>query len=342
MTQNNTIKNTFVLFLIAMLLPLSVKAQLSAEFELNKNKYPESHVVRLLEEVVISVELKNDNIEIEQSFIEEDLYLDKSATYGSKRALNFSTFYELNSVEATSYEFSNGKYKAYKVEDFVEKDEMDGSFHDDTKSLNFIFPNLSVGGKTKLQYSETVKNPRFLSPFYFGDFIPIQKKKVTLIADKDISFRFQEFNTEGFNIVFNKTEKRGNIIYTWELLDIDRFKSESNVPSYKRVFPHIVPIITNYKVDGKTINVLNDVADLYSWYYSLVKDINTSPSDANLVTLVNDLIKDKDTDLEKVRAIYYWTQKNIKYIDFEYALGGFIPREANDVFNKKYGDCKDT
>ncbi|WP_425076195.1 transglutaminase-like domain-containing protein [Psychroserpens sp. S379A] len=341
MLQTNNINFYPIVFLLSILFPLNAIAQLSEEFELNKNKYPESHIVRLLDEVVISVELKNNNIEIEQSFIEEDLYLDKTATYGSKRALNFSTFYELNSVEATSYEFSNGKYRAYEVEDFIEKDELGRSFHDDTKSLNFIFPKLSVGGKTKLQYTEIVKNPRFLSPIYFGDFFPIQKKKVTLIADKDISFRFQEFNTEDFDITFNKKEKRGNIIYTWELSEVNRFKREPNVPTYKRVLPHIVPMITAYKIDGKTVNVLNDVSDLYSWYYSLVKDINTSPSDKNLVILVNDLIKDKDTDIEKVRAIYYWTQRNIKYIDFEYALGGFVPREANEVFNKKYGDCKD-
>lgn len=341
MLQTIKSSNYITILLSCILMPFQVDAQLSAEFELNKTKYPESHIVRLLDEVVISVEIKKDNIEITQSYTEEDLFLDKTATYGSKRALNFSSFFEFNSVEATSYEFDNGKYKAYKVEDFIEKDELDNSFHDDTKSLNFIFPKLSVGGKTKLQYSETVKNPRFLSPIYFGDFFPIQKKKVTLIADKDIEFRFQEFNTEAFDITFSKKEKRGTIIYTWELLDVDRFKTESNVPTYKRVLPHIVPIIKSYKVNDETIKVLNDVSDLYSWYYSLVKDINTSPSDPKLVSLVNDLIKDKETDLDKVRAIYYWTQKNIKYIDFEYALGGFIPREANDVFNKKYGDCKD-
>ncbi|MCB0382603.1 MAG: DUF3857 domain-containing protein [Psychroserpens sp.] len=341
MLQKIKFKSYITLIILFVCFPVQVEAQLSAEFELNKNKYPESHIVRLLDEVIISVALKNDEITIEQSFTEEDLYLDQTATYGSKRALNFSAFFELNSVEATSYEFDNGKYKAYKVEDFIEKDELDNSFHDDTKSLNFIFPKLSVGGKTKLQYSESVKNPRFLSPIYFGDFFPIQKKKVTLIADKDIEFRFQEFNTEGFDISFSKKEKRGNIIYTWELSDVDRFKSESNVPSYQRVLPHIVPIITNYKIGDKKVNVLNDVSDLYSWYYSLVKDINTSEPDPKLVALVHDLTKDKENDLEKVRAIYYWTQKNIKYIDFEYALGGFIPREANDVFNKKYGDCKD-
>ena len=42
-----------------------------------------------------------------------------------------------------------------------------------------------------------------------------------------------------------------------------------------------------------------------------------------------------------IKKIKIKTNENIKYIAFEYALGGFIPREANEVFQKKYGDCKD-
>ena len=113
------------------------------------------------------------------------------------------------------------------------------------------------------------------------------------------------------------------------------------MPTYKKVLPHIIPIITSYASKNKEVKVLSDVADLYNWYYSMVRDINQQPTDAKLINLVNEITKDCKTNLEKVRAIYYWTQQNIKYIDFEYALGGFIPREANDVFNKKYGDCKD-
>lgn len=332
---------TFLCIAFIVLLPKSALAQYTKEFDLIKNKYPDSQIVRLLEDVKISVQLKNGELEIKQSFIEEDLYLDESATYGSKRNLKFSSFFELESVEASSYEYKDGKYKTYKVEEFLEKDEMEGSFHDDSKSLNFIYSNLSTGSKTKLEYTEVVKNPRFLSPIYFGDFYPIKEKKVTLVADKDIKFRFQEFNTEDYNIKFTKEEKRGDIIYTWEILDVDKHKYESNVPSYSKVLPHIIPIIISYKSNNQNVNLLNDVSGLYEWYYSMVKDINLSEPDANLVSLVNELTKDKTTDLEKARAIYYWTQKNIKYIAFEYALGGFIPREANDVYKKKYGDCKD-
>ncbi|MDG5490830.1 DUF3857 domain-containing protein [Psychroserpens sp. SPM9] len=341
MNQNKNLHiYLFVLTFIA-LLPNCANAQYTREFDLIKNKYPDSKIVRLLEDVKISVALKDNELEVKQSFIEEDLYLDQSATYGSKRTLRFSAFFELQSVEATSYEYRDGKYKTHKVEEFLEKDELDDSFHDDTKSLNFIYPNLSTGSKTKLEYTEIVKNPRFLSPIYFGDFFPIKQKKVTLVADKDITFRFQEFNTEDYHIAFSKEEKRNTIIYTWEILDVDKHKHEDNVPSYQRVLPHIIPIITSYKSNDQTVNLLHDVSGLYQWYYSMVKDINLSEPDPNLVTLTKTLIKDKTTDLEKARAIYYWTQQNIKYIAFEYALGGFIPREANDVFKKKYGDCKD-
>lgn len=341
-TNQNYIKTKLSTLIVVLLSSfLLAHAQYKEEFNKLKAKFPESSLIRLVDETWITVKLKNDELEIKQHYIEEDLFLDETATFASKKAIDFSSFFELESVEATSFQLVNGKYKSYKVEDFVVKDEFGESFHDDIKSVNFIYPNLAEAGKTKLEYTEVVKNPRFLSPLYFGNFYPIKNKKVTLIADKGINFRFQEFNTEGYNIKFNKLEKRNSTIFTWEIKDVDEIKYESNVPTYKTVLPHIVPIITSYKNKNEEIKLLDDVADLYDWYYSMVKDINQQPTDQSLTTLVNDITKDCETDLEKVRAIYYWTQQNIKYIAFEYALGGFIPREANDVYIKKFGDCKD-
>ena len=319
----------------------SASSQLSEEYLSYKDKYPDSPIVRLKNEMVTSISLEDNELYIIQEITEEDLYLNESATYGSKRSIDFSSFFELLNFEASSFTYEGGKYRKNKVEEFTKKDELDGSFHDDRQSVNFIYPKLEKGSKSTLNYTEKVNNPRFLTPFYFGDFFPIKHNKVTLIADKDITFRFQEFNTEKLDINFTKSEKRGKNIYTWEIQNLEEYKFESNVPTYKKILPHIVPIITSYKSKDQTISLLDNVSDLYGWYYSLVKDINKEEPNPELVTLTNNLIADKKTDLEKVKAIYYWTQQNIKYIAFEYALGGFIPREANDVFTKKYGDCKD-
>lgn len=316
-------------------------SQQSKELNLYKAMYPKANKVRLNQNTTITIALEDKNIKITQAFTEEDLFLDESASYNAKKALNFSSFFELDKVEASSFTLKDGKYKELKVSDFKEKDEMDQSFYDDAKSLNFIFPNLKKGSKSLLKYSEYVKNPRFLSPFYFGDFSPIIKNKVTIIADKNINLSFKEFNTDSLNIVFTKKEKRNSNIYTWELDKIDEYEYEENAPTYKKILPHIVPIITSYRIKDETISLAENVTDLYTWYYSLVKDINKEKEDQDLVKLVKELTANKNTDLEKVKAIYYWTQKNIKYIAFEYALGGFVPRQANEVYKKKYGDCKD-
>ncbi len=330
-----------LIYSFVLLFTFNSFAQHSSEYMVYKEQYPNSHSVRLNQETLIRITLKNDEIGITQEFLEEDIYLDEAATYRSKKSLNFSSFFEINNIEASSFNYENGKHKESKVQIFKEKDELDQFFYDDTKSVNFIYSNLSNGSKTKLKYTQKVKNPRFLSSFYFGDFFPIANNKITVIADKKIKLEFKEFNLQGLNIKFTKKEKRGNIIYTWESKNIDEYEYEENVPTYTKILPHIVPIIKSYVSDGSSLNLLNDVSDLYSWYYSLVKDVNKENSDENLVKLVDKLTADKNSDLEKVKAIYYWTQQNIKYIAFEYALGGFIPREANDIYQKKYGDCKD-
>ncbi|WP_046758709.1 DUF3857 domain-containing protein [Kordia jejudonensis] len=329
--------------LIVILLSTTVLfGQKSSEYTNLKQKYPNADQVTLQEETIIEIKLKKGNLDITQRFLEEDIYLNESATYKSKRSLNFSSFFELTEIEASAFNYKNGRYRETEVKEFKEKDELDNSFHDDTKSLNFIYPNLKEGSKTKLAYTEKVKNPRFLSPFYFGGFSPVAHRKVTIIADKDVSLQFKEFNTENTPINFTKKEKRGNIVYTWEIQNVDKVEYESNVTTYKSILPHIVPIITSYKNEqDENVKLLGEVSDLYNWYYSLVKDVNTEACDVELVNIVNELTADKENDLEKVRAIYYWVQKNIKYIAFEYALGGFVPREANDVYKKKYGDCKD-
>lgn len=327
--------------LIVFFLSLNCLAQESEEFKLYRDLYPNSNAVTLNKETTITIKLDSENINIIQEHLEEDLYLDDGASRNSKRSLHFSSFFELENVEASSFSFSDGKYREIEVKEFTEKDELGQSFYDDSKSLNFIYSNLKKGSKSRLKYSENVKNPRFLSPFYFGDFSPIINNKITIVADKNIILKFKEFHTEDLNIKFNKQEKRNSIIYTWELKNMDKFKYESNSPTYKKILPHIVPIITSYKTKSNTIALANEISDLYNWYYSLVKNINIEAPNKELIKVVNELTADKPNDFEKVKAIYYWTQKNIKYIAFEYALGGFIPRQANDVFQKKYGDCKD-
>lgn len=329
------------LYILLLFFGFNVFSQQLSKIEEFRTTFPNFHSVRLNQETLVNISVKAGEVEITQAFFEEDLYLSEAATLSSKRSINYSNFFEIGNIEASSFSFENGKYKETKINTYKEKDELDHSFHDDAKSINFIFPNLDKGSKSRLQYVEKIKNPRFLSAFYFGDYFPILNNKVTFVVDKNVELYFKEFHTDSLSINFEKEVKRKSIVYTWELENISGYEYEADAPSYRKIFPHIIPIIKSYTIDGVKTNLLGETSDLYTWYYSLVENINSAPISDELQEIVQELVSDKDDDLAKVKAIFYWVQQNIKYVAFEYALGGFIPRNANDVYNKKYGDCKD-
>ena len=326
-------------FILSLFLAWSANSQ---DLKKYKKLYPNDDVIRLQQEIVLHIKLDNGTFSIKKDVFEEDLYLNNSANYNSKRSLSYATFFNLDTIEASSFSLQDDTYTENKVTNFNEKNNLNDSFYDDSKELSFIYPKLAKGSKTQLKLQYNIKNPRFLNAFFFGDFYPVIRNKVTIIADKDIELIFKPFHLENTpKITFKKKKKGKNYEYTWSQLNSKKFDIEADAPSYRSILPHIIPIITSYKENNETKKLLDGVGGLYSWYYSLVENINKEDTDPELEALVAELIKGKTSDLEKVKALYYWTQKNIKYIAFEYALGGFIPREANDVFQKKYGDCKD-
>ena len=323
------------------LLLLFIWSLQSQELEKYKKLYPNASVVRLHQEIVLNLQMKDGEFDISKQVFEEDLYLNNSANYNSKNSLSYSTFYSIDQIEASSFNYQNGSYVESKVTNFNEQNDLNDSFYDDSKKISFIYPKLEKGSKTNLKLKYQIKNPRFLSAFYFADFYPMIHNKLTIIADKNIELRFKEFQIDHSKVKFTKKKKGQNYLYSWTAKNTNEFDIENNAPNYKSILPHIIPIISSYQEKGKTKKLLDDVGGLYQWYHSLVENINQDKNDENLVALVDQLTKEKKTDLEKVKSIYYWTQQNIKYVAFEYALGGFIPRQANEVFQKKYGDCKD-
>lgn len=326
---------------LILLLPHCSIAQKVPEYEVFKHKYPDASVVRLSNERNIIISLEKGRINIAQQTREEDLYLDATAIYHSKKSLSFSSFFRLQEVKAATINFQDGKYVENKVTDFIEKDELSDAFYDDQKSVNFILPNLRTGSKSVVETKEQITNPRFLNTIYLGNSFPVAQTKVVLEVDDGVDIQFKKFHTEGIDLTISKKEKGGKQIYTILATNVNKYDFEDEAPGAKSFIPHVVPIITGY-TSGKTeVKLSEDVSNLYSWYYSLIKNTNSQPPREELVNIVDSVTTGKTSEVEKVRAIYYWAQSQIKYIAFEYALGGFVPRDANLVYEKKYGDCKD-
>ena len=335
------LKKTCCLLLLTLTVN-TIFAQFSPEYTQYKKLFPDDDKVQLYNETNITINIVKGKLQLTSSYQEENLLLNNKANFYTEESISYSTFFEADNLKASSFLFDKGKYKELKVKEFKHKDELSGAvFHDDNKSINFIYANLAEGSKTALSYDEKINDPHFLSGVYFQNFYPIIKSVYTITAHKDIELTFKKFNTDTLNIVFSKKEKGNTIIYKWVATNVGKYEHESGSTNFRNEIGHMIPYISSYTVNGKKVDLLTGIDGLYHWYYSLIKDVNSSQPDTALVNLVHALTDDKETTLEKVKAIYYWTQKNVKYVAFEYALGGFVPRNANDIYTKKYGDCKD-
>ena len=287
----------------------------------------------------IKINLANGKFDIAKTISEQAQYLSAKKLYFANESIGFDSFTAIEDIDA--YTVLPNTNEMVKV-DYIEtkRDFDNGIFYSDQETKTFTFPAVTKGAVTNLSYKEILKDPRFLGLFRFGTFVPTKSAKLTIEFPKNVTIGYIDFNTKNVPISFNKEASRKTNIYTWSVNDVAGFQAEDKSESALYYLPHIIVYIKSYKHNGKSYNVLNDVGDLYKWYTSLVKQINDE-SLSDVYDIANDITKTLSTKREKAEAIFNWVQDNITYVAFEDGLGGFIPRGASSVCDKRYGDCKD-
>jgi len=287
----------------------------------------------------IDIKVNNGNFNITKSFSEQGKFLTAKKLYFANESIGYDSFTAIEDIKAFTYLPEENK----KIEvDYIETKRAfdNGIFYSDQESKNFTFPAVKAGAEIHLEYKEIVKDPRFLGLFRFGTFVPTESTKLSIEFPKNVSIGYIDFNTQDYPIDFKEEIKGNNKIYTWSVNNMKGFQGEAQSESVLYYLPHIILYIKNYEDKGKTNNVLNDVSDLYQWYSTLVDSIDENNLE-KVHTIAEDITKSLSTKQEKAEAIFNWVQNNITYVAFEDGLGGFIPRSASSVCDKRYGDCKD-
>ncbi|WP_053992991.1 DUF3857 domain-containing protein [Mangrovimonas sp. TPBH4] len=287
----------------------------------------------------IKINLNEHQFDISNNISEQAEYLTSNKLYFANESMSFDSFRTIEDIEAYTYIPSTDK--KIKV-DYIEtkRDFDNGVFYSDQESKSFIFPAVTKGAITNLSYKEIIKDPHFLGLFRFGTYVPTKSAQLSIEFPKNVTIGHIEFNTKNIDVDFQKKDSSNGYTYTWTVNNIEGFQGEDDSESMLYYVPHIIVYIKNYTEEGKTYDVLNDVSDLYNWYNSLVEQIDDKDL-KKVYDIADNITKGLSTKSEKAEAIFNWVQDNITYVAFEDGLGGFIPRGAASVCDKRYGDCKD-
>lgn len=287
----------------------------------------------------LKIELNNDSFNITKNVSEQAEFLTSKKLYFANEAMHFDSFTSIEDIDAYTYiPSTNKKIKVDYIE--TKRDFDNGVFYSDQESKNFIFPAVTKGAITNLNYVEVIKDPHFLGLFRFATYVPTKSAQLSIELPKNVTIGYIDFNTKDIAIDFKKEESKIGLTYTWTVNNIEGFQGEEDSEDMLHYIPHIIVYIKSYEQNGKTTNILNDVSDLYKWYTTLVDQIDKNALE-NVYAIADDITKNLTTKHDKAEAVFNWVQNNITYVAFEDGLGGFVPRGAASVCDKRYGDCKD-
>ncbi|HWD19189.1 MAG TPA: DUF3857 domain-containing protein [Verrucomicrobiae bacterium] len=122
----------------------------------------------------------------------------------------------------------------------------------------------------------------------------------------------------------------GGVLHHWEITNVPRMFEEPAMPPFEMTLQRLLVSTTP---DWKTVS---------RWYWDLSAS-HLAATAPGMEKTVQDLTAGAKTDLERVKAIFYYVSKNIRYMGLtpEKDRPGYEPHDVKITFEKKYGVCRD-
>ncbi|HEX2536024.1 MAG TPA: transglutaminase domain-containing protein [Chitinophagaceae bacterium] len=293
---------------------VAVSLKQTVDFELNPNPAPgEGKVKAVVTTEQVLVPLK-DFYKYEDALF----YYDEMAVEGVK-VVN----------EGTKNVPFEKQCQSYRDEDI---------FHSDTKYCLIKFQFAEKGKPVTFTYQNRYRDIKYLTSFYLRHHLPTVDRTIQFNVPSWLEMDFREFNFTGKGVHRSSVSEGGITRITFRQQEVPAYQREPSSPNHALSDAHVICVSKAFSDGGQRHTLFENVKDVYGWYHSLVTAIGNQPE--ALKSRVSELTFGKKTDLEKIEAIFYWVQDNIRYIAFEDGIMGFKPDAAQNVLKNKYGDCK--
>jgi len=223
------------------------------------------------------------------------------------------------------------RFSYYSVDDY---------FYSDEHICYFPLPLERKGSTSSVLFKKTILDPRYFLNVYFSESYPVLHKEVTIKVPRWMKVELKEINFNGYEITKTSNYDNNNDadVYTYTIKNLPPRENEDECPGPSYIYPHILVLSKEATVKNVKKTYFNSVADQYAWYKQLVGNIGSN--DAIVKVKAQEITAGITNDLDKIKAVFYWMQNNVRYVAFEDGIAGFKPDKADEVIRKKYGDCK--
>jgi tetratricopeptide (TPR) repeat protein/transglutaminase-like putative cysteine protease len=200
----------------------------------------------------------------------------------------------------------------------------------DQRQQRVTFNGLRVGDTLEVAFVRRDTAARNKFDDYFGEIAPLEDT---------LPQRRREYILEapaGRKLVFNQPveatpgKQPGTTLYKLTVGERRGIRPENNMPGWTEIARYL------------HVSTFSDWDAVGRWYWNLVKE--QLVDDAKIRAAVNEVLaglpKGAD-ERAKVRALYKHVIVSTRYVGLEFGIHGFKPYRTTDVYDRRFGDCKD-
>jgi hypothetical protein len=219
----------------------------------------------------------------------------------------------------------------------IDDSQMQSNIYDpNVKILRVNIPGLEIGDIVHAVTRQNTERPiipgEFSEESVFEGSPYIRHMTYEVHAPKDRPLKRTALRDEVPGTVKYATRPGTNdtVVHDWEISNVPRMFDEPAMPPYEMVLQRLFVSTTP---DWQTIS---------KWYWDLSKP-HLDTVTPEMKTLVEKLTAGKTNDLEKVKALFFYVSKKIRYMGLtpEKDRPGFEPHDVKITFDKQYGVCRD-
>ena len=237
---------------------------------------------------------------------------------------------KLNYLKGWSISAKGIEYEA-KKDDVAEISGGEGyEIYTDDKFKVIRIPGVDVGTMVGIEYEQKRHPYTFEDHWFFQGPEPIEHARLILHLPANWEMRASWLHHAAL-----EPQTQGQT-YIWDLTNIPRLEKEVEAPHWRALAGQLIITFFSEKTRGRSYANWNDYA---AWENQLVLPMReASPA---LQQKVHELAPASISTLERIKVLARFAQRDIRYAAIEVGIGGFQPHPASQVFNNRYGDCKD-